>query len=523
MKKVILFLAILSLITLISEQNPAHADKTLIVGVPKEPHRLDGRTNSVASRYFAPSLLEVLGWIDFDLKVSPQLAESWEISKDCKKYIFHLKKGIKFHSGQPFNAEAVKLNIEGALGLLKNWEPTKEPAMIEMVENIKVLDNHTVEVNLKIPSIEFLLGGASYNILSIVCPASAEKYGKVDYGMKYLAGTGPFKWGEWVRGDKVVFLRNQDYWGSRTGNVDKIIFKIIPDDQSRLMALEKGEIDIDPDIPSHEIERLSSRPDISVHMTEGTRTMYFVLNTVKGPTSDKKVRRALMHAVNIDEIVKKVVGPIGTPPTGLVSTKVFGNLDVYKKLVPKYDPMKAKMLLAEAGWKDTNGDGLLDKNGKNMEITIVAPNNRAPKDRECAEAIHNQFRKIGIDAKLEIVEWAYFITGMKNRSLDACVYAWMCVTGDISYIYGNFLEAKSSWNAGGYNNPRVEKLIKLGREEPDSKKREKLHYEVAKIIIEDGLMMPLFHENVTVATRRNIKGFKPHPSGRMFLHNVVVE
>ena len=196
---------------------------------------------------------------------------------------------------------------------------------------------------------------------------------------------------------------------------------------------------------------------------------------------------------------------------------------MYKKLVPKYNPTEAKRLLAEAGWKDTDGDGLLDKDGKTMDITITAPNHRAPKDRDCAEAIQYQFRKIGVNAKLEVVEWAYFITGMKNRSFDACIYAWMCVTGDASYIYGNFLIANSRWNAGGYNNPRVEELITLGRAEADLKKREKNHFDVAKIVLEDGLMMPLFHANVTVGTRKNIKGFKVHPNGRLFLHNVIVE
>lgn len=523
MKKVALFFVILLTVVLIGEQRAISAGKTLIVGVRAEPHRLDGRTNSVASRYFAPSLLEVLGYIDFDVNIAPQLAESWQISKDGKKYIYHLRKGVKFHSGSPFNAEAVKLNIEGALGRLENWAQTKEPAVLAMVDQIKVVDDYTLEVDLKVPSIEFLLAGASYNILSMVCPESAEKYGKKDYGMKYLAGTGPFKWSEWVRGSKIVFLKNEDYWGERRGNVDKVIFKIIPDANARLMALEKGEIDIDPDIPSHEIQRLSSSPDIDLHMTEGTRTMYFVLSTVKGPTVDKRVRRALMHAVNIDEMVKDVVGPIGVPPTGLVATKVFGNLDVYEKLVPKYNPAKAKKLLADAGWKDTDGDGLLDKNGKTMDITITAPDHRAPKDRDCAEAIQHQFRKIGVNAKLEVVQWAYFITGMKNRSFDACVYAWMCVTGDATYIWGNFLRAKSRWNAGGYDNPPVEKLIVLIREEPDPKKREKMHFEVAKTILEDGLMMPLFHANVTVGTRKNIKGFRPHPNGRLFLHNVVIE
>jgi len=521
MKKAVLVLVILLAVVFVGEQIAISAGQTLIVGLRKEPHRLDGRSNSVAA-YYLPSLVEVLAWVNRDLVISPQLAESWEISKDGKKYIFHLRKGVKFHCGHSFNAEAVKLNIEGALGRLSKWQQTQETSMIEMVDQVNVLDNYTVEINLKVPSGEFLLAGAHYGILSMLCPVHAEKYGKDDYGLKHLCATGPFKWGEWVRGSKIVFLKNENYWG-KPAHLDKIIFKIIPDANARLMALEKGEIDIDIDLPSHEIKRLLSHPDIDVHLKEGTRTMYLFFSCVKGPTVDKRIRRALMHAVNINAIVKDVVGPIGVPPTGLVSTKVFGNLDVNEKLVPKYDPAKAKRLLAEAGWKDTNGDGLLDKGGKTMDITITAPNHRAPKDRDCAEAIQSQLKNIGVNAKLQVVEWAYFATGIKNKSFDACVFAWRTVTGDCSYVYGALLPAKSRWNAAGYNNPRVDEIIILGRKESNTKRREQLYYELAKITLEDGLWMPLFHQNVTVGTRKNIRGFKPHPSERLFLNDVTVE
>jgi peptide/nickel transport system substrate-binding protein len=521
MRKVLLFLVILLTKVFIGEQIAISAGGTLVVGVRKEPHRLDGRSNSVAA-YYLPSMVDVLAWVNFDLKMTPQLAESWEILNNGKKYIFHLRKGVRFHCGHPFNAQAVKLNIEGALGRLSNWQQTQETAMIEMVDKVKVLDDYTVEVELKEPSSEFLRAGAHYGVLSMICPVCAEKYGKTDYGLKHLCGTGPFKWGEWVRGSKAVLLKNENYFG-KPANVDKIIFKIIPDANARLMALEKGEIDIDIDLPSHEIERLLSSPNINVNLTEGTRTMYLFFNCIKGHTVDKRVRRALMQAININGIVKDVVGPIGVPPTGLVSTKVFGNLDVYRKLVPKYNPGKAKELLAKAGWKDTDGDGLLDKGGKTMDLAITSPNHRAPKDKDCAEAIQSQLKEIGVNAKLQVVEWAYFVTGIKNKSFDAYVFGWRTVTGDCSYPYGALLDSKSRWNPAGYNNPRVDEIVVLGRKEADMQKREKLYYELAKLTIEDGLWMPLFHQNVTVGLRKNIKGFRVHPSGRLFLNNVVIK
>jgi peptide/nickel transport system substrate-binding protein len=497
------------------------AEQTLVVGMFTEPPRLDGRTNS-ASAYFLPCAVEFLIWPDYDLKFRPQLATSWVASPDGKKFRFTLRKGVKFHCGFPFNAEAVKLNLDGALGRLEGWAKSTESGMIDSIDEVKVLDEYTVEVTLKEPSGILLPNlNAHYGVSSMICPSCLKKYGKDDFGIKYLCGTGPFKFGGWVRGSSVTFMANKDYWNGAP-KLDKVVYKIIKDEGARMMALEAGEIDVNLDLPSHEIGRLKKDPKIDVYVAEGVRTLYFFMNTKNGPTADKKVRQAFSHAINISEIVKHVVGDIGVPPTGCIASKVFGADKEVTKLIPQYDPKKAKQLLSEAGWKDS-GDNVLRKDGKPLQVTIVSMDHRTAKDREVAEAIQSDLRKIGVECKMQIVEWAYFTTGLKNTSFDMYTYAFRANTGDGDYIFSSMLRKGYHWNGTGYDNPRVQELIALGRSEPDAKKRLPLYFELQKLSLEDAVWVPIFHENVSVGAQKYVKGFKVHSNARPFFHEVHIE
>jgi ABC-type transport system substrate-binding protein len=247
------------------------------------------------------------------------------------------------------------------------------------------------------------------------------------------------------------------------------------------------------------------------------------MNVKKGPTADKKVRKAFAHAVNVPEMVKNVVGDVGQPAAACVARRVFGYRDDIKALLPKYDPEMAKELLAEAGWKDTDGDGILDKDGKPLKVTIDSMNHRTPKDREVTEAIQAYLRKIGVDCSMGIQEWALFVAGYKTLAHDMYTYAWRAITGDCDYPFSSLLRAGYRWNGSGYDNPRVQELISLGKSEPDSKKRLDIYYEYQKITLDDGVWVPLFHENVADGTRKAVKGYKSHPNGRPFFYDVYIE
>jgi peptide/nickel transport system substrate-binding protein len=506
---------------LVSNELGICAEQTLVVGMFTEPPRLDGRSNS-ASAYFLPCVVEFLIWPDFDFKFRPQLATSWVASPDGKKFRFTLRKGAKFHCGFPFNAEAVKMNLDGALGRLEGWAKSTESGMIDMIDEVKVLDEYTVEVTSREPSGVFLFNAnAHYGVTSMICPSCLKRYGKDDFGIKYLCGTGPFKFGGWIRGSSVTFTANKDYWNGAP-KLGKVVYKIIKDEGARTMALETGEIDLSTDLPSHEIDRLKKDPKIDVYLTEGGRTLYYFMNTKNGPTADKKVRQAFGHAINIPEIVKHVVGDIGVPPTGCVASRIFGANKDLAKFIFNYDPDKAKQLLSEAGWKNS-GDGVLRKDGKPLQVTIVSMDHRTPKDREVAEAIQSYLKKIGVECKMQIVEWAYFTTGLKNTSFDMYTYAFRANTGDGDYIFSSMLREGYRWNGTGYDNPRVQELITLGRQDPDPKKRLRLYFELQKISLEDAVWVPIFHENISVGAQKYVKGFKVHPNGRLFFHDVYIE
>jgi peptide/nickel transport system substrate-binding protein len=148
---------------------------------------------------------------------------------------------------------------------------------------------------------------------------------------------------------------------------------------------------------------------------------------------------------------------------------------------------------------------------------------RTPKDREVAEAIQSYLKKIGVECKMQIVEWAYFTTGLKNTSFDMYTYAWRAITGDCDYPFGSLLKAGYRWNGTGYDNARVQELITLGRREPDPKKRLQLYFELQKISLEDAAWIPIFHENVSIGAQKYVKGFRVHPNGRPFFHKVSIE
>jgi len=362
---------------------------------------------------------------------------------------------------------------------------------------------------------------SSYGVTPIICPSDLKKFGKDDFGIKHLCGTGPFKFGGWVRGSTVTFVKNKDYWGGEP-KLDKVIYKVIKDEDARLMALENGEIDINIDLPAHEIARLQGNPKLNIQTIESTRTLYFFMNTKKEPLSDRRVRQAFAHAINIPELVKNVVGEVGKPATGCLCKSIFGASDEIFKYIPKYDPRTAKNLLLEAGYRESAG-GIMEKEGKPLQVTVVTMDHRTPKDREVAETIQNYLKKIGVDCKMQIVEWAYFTTGLKNLSFDMYTYAWRAITGDADYTFGSLLKAGYRWNGTGYDNPKVQEMIALGRREADPRKRLQAYIDLQKISLEDSVWVPIFHENSIVGSQKHVRGFKVHPSGRPYLAQAYIQ
>jgi peptide/nickel transport system substrate-binding protein len=403
------------------------------------------------------------------MKPEPMLATHWEVADDGLTWTFYLREGVKFHDGTPFTAEAVKFSLERILEF---------PA--------------------------HLAHGLGY----IISPASVDEEGNVVEPV----GTGPFKFHEHLPGEKVVVVRNEEHWRG-TPKLEKITFVVIPDHHTRIMALEAGEVDVIQFVPEGEVARLEAHPEITVLTTPSVRTHFLVFNTETEPFDDILVRQAVDYAINQEALVEHILDGIGVPARGPISPAI--RWSIHAELPePKYDPEKARALLAEAGWKDTDGDGILDKNGKPFSITLLLTGLR-PQWPPMAEAIQAQLREVGIDVSLKVLEWGAYIDAAGtpgNRPLDMHLFFGSAGTlaADADYIF--YLGHHT--DSGFFQAMHIleDKLIEKGLGTMDDGERFAIYGELQKIILEKELGVYLFHQEEIVALRNHVEGFQVHPT-----------
>jgi len=269
-------------------------------------------------------------------KLEPRLAAGYDVSKDGLSYTIHLKKGVKFSDGTPMNAKAVKLTLDRAL------DPKMRVPLrfsIAMIKEVKIVDDHTLRIDLKYPFAPFA-ATLSLTIASPISPAAIEKYG--DDVRQHPVGAGPYILKEWVKGDRIVMVRNENYHGPKP-TVAQLTFKIIPEDATRETMLRTGQIDVCyKPLPSN-VASLKADPNITVEMPLDTRTIFMGLNCQKGVTKNKLVRQAFNYAVDKKAICNRILFDTAVPMEGPVSPILFG----FHKMAHQYEynPEKAKELL----------------------------------------------------------------------------------------------------------------------------------------------------------------------------------
>src|SRR5437660_4479372 len=273
---------------------------TLTFATGADPDSLDPQnTQSNPGEQVNRMMHENLVRFSAKMQLEPALAESWLASKDGLTWTFKLRKGVKFHDGTPFDAKAVKYFFDRVLG---DEKPFKASLYTPVVQGAEVIDDSTVRVILKQPFGAFLFIMA-HSAGAIVSPAAHQKWGK-DLAL-HPVGTGPFKFVEWMKGDRVTMERNDGYWGGAP-NLDRVLVKTVREDQARVLSLEAGDADLIVNIPTEEIPRLKKDPRITVQPSPTARALFIAINVKKKPFDDVRVRQALNYAVNRDAIVKEL-------------------------------------------------------------------------------------------------------------------------------------------------------------------------------------------------------------------------
>lgn len=463
----------------------------LIIGTPFDIKTLDP-SMAVSGPELAPLCLfyETLIFFDADYKPQPRLAESWNASDDARTWIFHLRKEVKFSDGTPFNASAVKFSFE--------YKNKKKP--MSVIESIEILDDYTVRIVLTEPDAIFL--NTIHSIL-ILSPTSVDEKGK------FMApiGTGPFKFEEWVKGQKLVFVRNDEYWGSAP-KLKKVVLRVIPDHQVRAMALEAGEIDVTSYLPIQAISQLRERPDFVLYEEADPCMNWIGLNTHKEPFNDVRVRKAINHAIDVNGIINSIIGELAVPATkGPLSSPSHSHLVKPDLKWYGYEPEKANQLLAEAGWKDTDGDGILDKDGRPFRVSFVSSLLYA-EGTAIAEIAQAQLKEVGIDVEIQVLESGARFVALRNREYELIELGGICSTNEPSAWFKYYFHSQKEPLYCVYENVTLDNLVDRLFTTIDPEDRVNVFWEIQKIIEENAPGVFLYSQNRDFVMNKRVKGFE---------------
>ena len=373
--------------------------KTLIIAVGAEATSLDvHNTRANSDENVAWYIYEALvSRNNPSLKVTPALATKWETSADGLKWTFHLKKGVFFHDGTPFNAEAVKANFDR---LLDPKVKCIKSGLYSFIDRVEVVDTNTIAFVCKFP-FGPVLAHLAHPGGGIASPAALKQYGN-DIS-RHPIGTGPFTLKAWNVGVSITLERNAKYHGPKP-SFESIIFKTVREDAARVMSIESGEADLAIGIPPIEAERLIKNPALQILRTPTNRIIFVGFNTKKAPFDDVRVRQALNYAVDKKAIIETVLHGYGTISDSVLAPLTWGYTPGQRY---EYNPKKAQQLLKEAGVAP----------GTKMEIRT--PQGRYLSDSEIAEAVQGYLIAIGLDVSLQTMEWGAFVGSITKPEKEA--------------------------------------------------------------------------------------------------------
>ncbi|MCC6009191.1 MAG: ABC transporter substrate-binding protein [Rhodobacteraceae bacterium] len=465
---------------------PAEA-RGVVVGMQLEPPGLDPTAGAAAAirEVTYANIFEGLTRFMGDGSVAPALARSWEISEDGLVYTFALAEGVLFHDGTPMTAADVKFTLDRA----RDPDSTNaQKQLFANIDSVEVIDDLTVQVTLSTPQGGFL-GNMAWGDAVILSPGSAAT------NATNPVGTGPFRFAQWVQGDRVELVRNDDYWGE-PARLDSVTFKFISDPNAAFAAMMAGDIDVFPGYPAPETLSLfeaDPRFQLLLGSTEGETILS--TNNTSGPLADVRVRRAIAHALDRQEIIDGAMFGFGTP----IGTHFPPHSPDYLDLthLSEHDPDLSRQLLAEAGFAD----------GLRLRLTLPPPSYA----RRGGEIVAAQLRAVGIETETSNVEWAQWLEQVfRNTDYDLTIIAH--VERDDINIY-----AREDYYFN-YDNPAFRQLMADLDLATDPMDRREILHAAQRMIAEDyvnGFMFQIGRTGVAAAGLRGLWGNVPTPANDM--------
>src|SRR5499426_2182933 len=487
-------------------QSPA---TQITIAQPAEATTMDpGKSTQVLTVNYFYNLYDTLTAWDVALKLGPALATSWKSVNDTT-WEFTLRSGVKFHDGAPLTAEDVKATIE------RNLVPGRtivQPGF-STIDAVEIVNPSTVRVVTKKP--DPLLPVRMAQMGSQILPARfTTEAGAKDLARKPI-GSGAYRFVEWVKDERLVMEANRDWWGweGRAPAFDRLIWKPIPEDFPRIVALDKGEVDIITNVPPDQVKAIENGRLTRVVTTPATRFVAFNMNSTQPPLSDKRVRQALHYAIDVNAIVKNLYGGQGKAFGGGLADTDFGYNAALKPY--PYDPARARQLLGEAGY--ANG----------IDVTLLAGMGTMVNDKHLVEAIADMWAKVGIRAKVQMMEM-----GARQRMLNERVVPANAML--LGNPQSTLLDADGSvwriWHPNGFmgkywvgSQPghRFHDLMEEARYTLDQKKRKQLYTEATQIINDEKPTLELFQEIVVYGTSKRVS-FTVRPDYRLIVAEMAL-
>lgn len=474
----------------------------------------------------------LVAYADESTALEPGLAESWEIAADGKTYTFHLRRGVKFHDGTAFDANAVVFSI-GRMMKEPNVKfigdgfeipaqdrPPEYWVSMEMddtIGSIEAVDEHTVVFKLKRVEAPFL-ANMGMDFADIISPTAFLKNPKEF--IRNPVGTGPYKFVKWIKDDRIILEKNADFWDKSGGPyLDKVVFRAIPENSVRFLELKAGNIHVCQFPNPADIDLASKDANLKVPSQPGMNIGYLSFNHTKEPwKSNLDLRKAIAHAINRKAIVDNIYQGMGQVAKNPIPPTMWG----YNENVPgyKYDPELAKQLLAKAGFPE--GKGL-------EEITLWSmpvPRPYNPEGQKIGVAMAADLAKIGITAKIVSYDWGTYLKRQREQPEDMDLFqlGWTGDNGDpdnfLAVLFDGLASSsvRTQWHSEAYHN-----LILQGKQTVDQAKRTQIYKEALQLLYDECPVIPVAHSTVIWPQRKNVMDFKYHPTGSVRLKNVWLE
>ena len=435
-------------------------------------------------------VVEPLLWQPEAGQFEPGLATEWSVNDDATEYTFKLREGVTFHDGTEFNADAVKFTFDRIVN--PDMKAQTAFSQIGPYERTEIISPYEVKVVFSTPYAPFLDSASSPN-LGIISPTAYEATGEEDWGLTALVGTGPFKFVSYTADSEVVLERYDDYWGGAdflgdAGNIEQIIYKIVLEPSTRTAALESGEVDIIDEVAEIDFEFLSDRNGIATAaLAQSGSGWSLMMNVQNPPMDDLAVRRAIQLASDKEGMTLAIWNGLGTPACGPISAVTFAfepeTCEMYT-----YDVDAAKQVLEEAGWIDSDGDGIREKDGQRLTLGHYY-RAESSLSQQMADYMKADLAQVGIEVELNGLSRSGYFDAVRTGEHHLQNWWDPFTDPDGMRILFHSANAGGGTNRNNYINEEMDALIAEGAATPDSAGREAIYKQIQKKVMDEAIMV----------------------------------